>query len=152
MRPVIDANVLMHGRRNYSFDRASTVPEVIGELESDESKLKADTLDLDVRRPSEASLEEVEEKVDEIFAKVSEADKALLALALDTGEKLITDDKDLQNLASHLDVDFEAFMGEEIDEQLRWKKVCGNCGGEVSSPPCPRCGSRQVARKLDQCS
>lgn len=152
MRPVIDANVLMHGRRNYDFRKAYTVPEVMDELESDESKLKADTLDLDVRQPSEDSMEDVEEKADEIFAKVSEADKSLVALALDLDEKLITDDKDLQNLASHLDVDFEAFMGDEIEEKLEWKKVCSNCGEEVSSPPCPRCGSDQVRRKLDQCS
>jgi len=152
MRPVIDANVLMHGRRNYNFRKASTVPQVIDELESSDSRLKADTLDLDVRRPSEDSMEQVEDKADEIFAKVSKADKALLALALDSGEKLITDDKDLQNLASHLDISFEAFLGSEIDEQLEWKKVCSNCGEEVSNPPCPRCGSGQVRRKLDQCS
>ncbi|MFB6174465.1 MAG: hypothetical protein ABEJ87_00635 [Candidatus Nanohalobium sp.] len=148
MRPVIDANVLMHGRRNYSFDKALTVPEVMDELESQDSKLKADTLDLEVRRPSDRSLEKVKSKVDEIFAKVSGADKALLALALDTHEKLITDDKDLQNLASHLDVEFEAFMGDEIEEELEWVKTCGNCGKEISSPPCPRCGSRQVRRRL----
>lgn len=149
MRPVIDANILMHGRRNYSFDKASTVPEVMDELESSDSKLKADTLDLDVRRPSDGSKEKVQEKVDEIFAKVSEADKALLALALDTGEKLITDDKDLQNLASHMNVEFEAFMSDEIDEELEWAKTCGNCGEQISSPPCPRCGSDQVLRRLD---
>jgi rRNA maturation endonuclease Nob1 len=152
MRPVIDANVLMHGRRNYDFDKASTVPEVMDELESSDSRLKADTLDLDVRRPSDEPQEKVQEKVDETFAKVSEADKALVALALDIGEKLITDDKDLQNLASHLDVSFEAFMGEEIDEELEWVKTCGNCGKTISSPPCPRCGSVQVRRRLDQCS
>ena len=149
MRPVIDANVLMHGRRNYDFEKASTVPQVMDELESDESKLKANTLDLDVRKPSEDSTEKVEEKIDEIFARVSEADKALVALALDLDEKLITDDKDLQNLASHLEVEFEAFIGEEIDEELEWRKVCSNCGKEVSTLPCPQCGFQESRRKLD---
>ena len=128
MRPVIDANILMHGRRNYGFRKASTVPQVMDELESEGSKLKADTLELDVRRPSDGSVEQVESKADEIFAKVSEADKALLALALDTGEKLITDDKDLQNLASNLAIAFEAFMGDEIEDELEWIKFCSNCG------------------------
>lgn len=152
MRPVIDANVLMHGRRNYNFRKASTVPKVMDELESDKSRLKAETLDLDVRRPSDSSLKEIEEIVNEIFAKVSEADKSLVALALDQNEKIITDDKDLQNLASHLGVNFEAFMGDKIEEQLDWKKVCSNCGKEISTLPCSRCGSDQVRRKLDQCS
>lgn len=152
MRPVIDANVLMHGRRNYSFNKASTVPEVMDELESEDSKLKAETLDLEVRSPSQQSLEKVEEKTEEIYAKVSEADKSLLALAIDQDEKIITDDKDLQNLASHMDVEFEAFMGDEIDEKLEWIKVCSNCGKEVSRPPCPHCGGQEVRRKLDQYS
>lgn len=152
MRPVIDANVLIHGRRNYSFKRASTVPEVMDELESEDSRLKAETLDLDVRSPSQENLDKVEKKVGEIYAKVSGADKSLLALAIDKNEKIITDDKDLQNLAAHMDVTFEAFMGDEIEEKLEWKKACENCGKEVSNPPCPRCGSDQVRRKLDQYS
>lgn len=150
MRPIIDANVLMHGRRNYSFNKAYTVPQVMDELKSSDSQLKAETLDLEVREPSNESLEKVEDKAEEIYAKVSEADRALAALALDKNEKLISDDKDLQNLASHLGIEFEAFMGDEIEEELEWRKVCGNCGKEVSSPPCPRCGSDQVQRKLDQ--
>lgn len=149
MRPVIDANVLMHGRRNYDFSKAFTVPEVMDELESGSSQLRADTLNLEVREPSDESRDAVGEKAEEIFARVSEADRALLALALDTEEKLITDDKDLQNLASHLDVSYEAFMGDEIDEELEWLKTCGNCGAEISSSPCPRCGSDQVRRRLD---
>jgi len=149
MRPVIDANVLMHGRRNYNFDKAMTVPEVIGELETEGSKLKAETLDLQVRKPSQQSMEKVEEKVEEIFAKVSEADKALVALALGQEKTLITDDKDLQNLASHLNVEFEAYMGDKIEKQLTWKKTCSNCGREVSEPPCSHCGSTQTRRRLN---
>ena len=152
MRPVIDANVLMHGRRNYNFEKAFTVPEVMDELESEDSKLKAETLDLQVRAPSEESLEKVEEKTEEIYAKVSEADKTLLALAIDQSEKIITDDKDLQNLASHMNVEFEAFMGEEIEEELEWIKVCSNCGKEITTLPCSRCGSQDTRRKLDQYS
>lgn len=152
MRPVIDANVLMHGRRNYSFERACTVPKVMDELESEDSKLKAETLDLDVRSPSKESMEKVEEKTEKIYAKVSEADKSLLSLAIDQDEKLITDDKDLQNLAAHMDVEFEAFMGDEIEEKLEWIKVCTNCGKKLSTPPCPRCGGQETRRKLDQYS
>lgn len=150
MRPIIDANVLMHGRRNYNFNKAYTVPQVKNELKSSESQLKAETLDLQVREPSQYSLEKVEDKKEEIYAKVSEADMALAALALDKNEKLITDDKDLQNLASHLNVEFEAFMGDEIEDELEWIRVCGNCGKDISNPSCPRCGSDQVQRKLDQ--
>lgn len=149
MRPIIDANVLMHGRGNYGFDKAYTVPEVVSELESSESRLKADKLDLKVESPSKDARNKVEEKAEEIFAKVSEADRSLAALALDKEKKLITDDKDLQNLASHLDIIFQSFMGEKIEKELKWKKTCGNCGSEVKNPPCPRCGSDQVRRRLD---
>lgn len=149
MRPVIDANVLIHGRRNYSFDRAITAPEVMEELESEDSKLTAQTLDLQVRKPTQESLDIVEEKVKEIFAKVSEADKSLVALALEQETTLITDDKDLQNLASHLNVEFEAYMGDKIEKELKWKKTCSNCGREISEAPCSHCGSTQTRRRLD---
>ncbi|MFB6180824.1 MAG: NOB1 family endonuclease [Candidatus Nanohalobium sp.] len=150
MRPVIDANVVIHGRNSYSFERALTVPEVWQELKSSEARTKASTLEINVENASEDSINRVNDKSSEINAKVSEADIKLAALALEKDSTLITDDKDLQNLASHLNIDFKAFMGDRIEEELEWLQVCSNCGKKVSTPPCPQCGSERVRRKLDQ--
>ncbi|MFB6203012.1 MAG: NOB1 family endonuclease [Candidatus Nanohaloarchaea archaeon] len=148
MPPVIDTNVILHGRANYSFDRALTVPGVMEELESSGGKLRADQIDLDVITPSDRSLEKIREKADEIEADVSETDMEVLALAMDRGGKLLTDDLELQNLALHLGIDFDGHLEDRIEEKREWKTVCGNCGKDISETPCPRCGSDDLHRKL----
>ncbi len=152
MPPVIDANVLIHGRGKYQFDTAYTVPEVMEEMKSSGAKLKFDTNEIDVQEPSGQSLKRVQEKADEINADTSEADERLVALALELEEQVITDDKGVQNLALHLEVEFRPFMREPIEEKRRWITVCENCGAEVSGDECNRCGSSQLRRKPGQCS
>lgn len=149
MKPVVDANVLIHGRANYRFSEAFTVPEVLEELKSSESRLKADSIHIDVEEPSQEALKTVREKSREILSETSDTDEKLLALAITLDTTLVTDDQALQNLALGLDVEFEGFLADEIDEFRTWKIVCENCGTEVSSSPCPRCGSTQTRRKLD---
>lgn len=149
---VVDANVFLHGRGDFPFEKALTVQEVVDEVESFKGRNVLENLDYEVRGFSEKSLERVVEKSDEINSPTSEADEKLVALALDQDKILVTDDIALQNLALHLEVEFKAFVEDELDEKQRWEKLCGNCGKEVSTPPCPRCGSRQVRRKQVRCS
>lgn len=146
MAAVLDANVFMRGK-GVSRSDCYTTPSVMEELESSSSKLSFDTSDVHVREPSCDSLERVKQKSSEIESPTSGEDERLLALALDLGAAIVTDDLGLQNLASHLGVDFEAYMGDEIGEQRSWKHVCGNCGGEVSGEKCSKCGSSRVERK-----
>jgi UPF0271 protein len=139
---VIDANVIIHGR---GFDeKALTVPEVKEEIKSSQASRKLETIDIKSQRPSEESLEKVEEKKDEIHADVSDVDVKILALALSKNKELLTDDKELQNLGLHLDVDVSGFMEKKTDSKLSWKKVCSHCGRESCS-----CGAEKV-RKIDK--
>lgn len=152
MPPVIDANVLIHGRGKYDFDTAYTVPAVRQEMESFDAEMTFQNLDIEVREPDEDELERVREVSNSINAETSTTDEKLLALALQLDKKIVTDDRGIQNLALHLDVNFESFMREEIDRKLSWKEVCDNCGGEMSNDKCSSCGSSRSRRKLDQCS
>ncbi|WP_347720460.1 NOB1 family endonuclease [Candidatus Nanohalovita haloferacivicina] len=146
---VVDANVIIHGRADQRFSQAFTVPEVLEEMKSSEASMKADLLDLQVQRPDSEIFEQVQSKSEEIGAATSETDEKLLALALTRKDSLVTDDKDLQNLGLHLEAEVEGFLEDRIEKKLQWISVCSNCGREVSTPPCPRCGSQQVRRKLD---
>ena len=141
---VVDANVLIHGR-GLNQDLV-TVPEVMNEMKSRESKQGLASFKVETRTCSDESLERVKDKSGEINSQTSEADEKFLALALDLDEPLMTDDKGLQNLALHLGVKVDGFMDPVTDKKLSWKIVCSNCGKSECS-----CGANSV-RKLDQCN
>jgi UPF0271 protein len=149
-KAVVDANVLIHSRAQFPFKEALIPPSVEKEIKSQMAEFKAQKLELEVFQPSEESLEKVREKSGEINSPTSEQDEEALALAIDRDLPLMTDDKALQNLALHLEANFQGFNTEEVSEKRKWKMVCENCGTRVSSSPCPRCGSRSLRRKRDQ--
>lgn len=146
MAPIVDANVFMRGRKR-PFERAVTIPEVLEEIKSSQAKLKFDIEDISVQEPNERFLTRVRDKSEEINSPTSDTDQKLAALAYQEDEVLITDDKALQNLAKHLDVEFESFLGEEIEQERRWIKLCENCGEKVEQEKCPKCGSDSIRRK-----
>jgi UPF0271 protein len=147
MKPVIDANVVIHGRERHSFHEAYTVPEVFEEMRSSDAKRRMENLEITVQEPEEESLEKVQAKSGEINSPTSEADEKLVALADSLDTAVVSDDLAVQNLALHLGIDFQGYMEDEIDEKREWKVFCAACGEEVSSPPCSRCGSSEVRRK-----
>ncbi|MFB6099993.1 MAG: NOB1 family endonuclease [Candidatus Nanohalobium sp.] len=149
-KAVVDANVLIHSRGQIPFRKVFLPPSVEEELKSEMTGLKIQKLDVQLFQPAEESLEKVREKSDEINSPTSRQDEEALALALEKEVPLVTDDKALQNLALHLDARVQGFNTEKVSEKRSWRKVCGNCGKEVSSLPCPRCGSRELDRKRDQ--
>ncbi|MFB6292357.1 MAG: NOB1 family endonuclease [Candidatus Nanohaloarchaea archaeon] len=152
MPPVIDANVVIHGRGSYRFESAYTVPEVMDEMESSEARIKFDTNDIEVREPSSEYVKKVWRKSEEINARTSEADEKLLALGIELGEPVVTDDRGVQNLALHLDAEFRSFMQDPVEEKRSWAVVCENCGSKVEGDSCDRCGSSQLRRKPGQYS
>jgi UPF0271 protein len=149
-KAVVDANVFIHSRAQFPFAKAIVSPSVEKEIKSQTAEFKAQKLELGVFKPSEKPLSRVREKSQEINSPTSEQDEEALALALEKRLPLVTDDKALQNLALHLEVDFQGFNTEGISKKRRWKMVCKNCGSRVSTLPCSRCGGRSLRRKRDQ--
>ena len=147
MKAVVDANVILHGRESAEFEEAVTVPEVMDEMESSEGARRFRNTDLDIYEAPEQELENVRQKSDEINSPTSDTDEKIVALALKKGWTVVSDDKAVQNLALHLEVDFRGYMEKEIEEKREWKLVCPDCGAEGISSPCPHCGSRNSVRK-----
>ncbi len=147
MEYVADANVFIHGRGQYPFESAVTTPSVAEELRSQKARLNFDIEDVVVEEPGEEARDEVLEKARDINSPTSDADEELLALAMERGARLVTDDKALQNLASHMGVEFESFLSDEIVAERQWKRVCENCGAEVEGEECGRCGSSRFLLK-----
>jgi len=147
MDAVIDTNVILHGRNTVDIEKMFTVPEVEDEVKSSEAKRRMKNMDLRVQRPSKDSLKKVKEESEKINSPTSETDEKLVALTLTLGKTLLTDDKAMQNLALRLEIDFSGYMEDKISGKREWKKICVNCGKEVSSPPCPQCGHQNLTRK-----
>ena len=140
----IDANVIIHGR-GLDGDLV-TIPEVMDELKSEKASSSVHGFQIDTFSPSEEAVEEVNQKAEEINSKASKVDQKLLALAMEKGIELITDDKELQNLGLHLNVEVSGFLDPVTDKKMSWKMVCPSCGKKSCG-----CGTTPV-RKLDQCN
>lgn len=142
---VVDTNMLVRARS--LPEEAVTVPSAVDEVKSDSGKRKLSAMALETISPSEDAVKRVGKKAEEIKSPTSEVDNQLVALALDRGDKLISDDKAVQNLAAIFDIEFESFMDEEIDETRRWKEVCPGCGRTVEDK-CDVCGKDSIRRTV----
>lgn len=145
MAYIIDANIILHGRGEIDGELI-TVPEVYGEVKSQMGRFKIQNMGLSQQEPSGERIEEVKQKSGEINSPTSDTDEKLVALALEIDECLMTDDRALQNLALHLDADFEGFLDDPVRERREWKMICQNCGREVQGDKC-ECGSSSILRK-----
>ena len=85
------------------------------------------------------------------YGVLSSTDIDVLALALQENAIIITDDYAIQNVASHLRIEFETAEMRGIREKRRWIWRCESCGRYYSKkyPVCPICGGRlrRVKRK-----
>ena len=152
MEAALDANVFIHGRGNFGFDHIYTVEEVVEEVESDSGRNVLENIEYSVKDVSIDIVEQVREKSDEINSPTSRADENLVAMALENDYTVVSDDRAVQNLCLHLDVDFQAFLDDSIDHKVRWHKECDVCGGDFSGGSCSRCGSNSLRLKQVRCS
>lgn len=146
---VVDANVVIHSRAQFPFEKALIPVSILDEVESEIAGFKLEKLDFEVFQTSDSVVERVRNKSTSINSPTSDEDEEALALAIEKDLVLVTDDKALQNLALHLDHGFEGFNTEGVSEKVEWSMVCENCGENVSSFPCPRCGEHSGLRKRD---
>lgn len=146
-RAVVDTNILIHSRGQFSVSNICIPPSIQSELRSDKSKLNHAALSIEVVEPDDRKTNQVKEASSDINSPTSDEDEAALALALDLNVPLITDDKALQNLALKLEAEFYSFNTEKVSEVRSWKLVCDNCGRDVSNSHCSYCGSDSFERK-----
>ncbi len=79
------------------------------------------------------------------LGRLSVADRSLLALSLDLGAMLVTDDHTMLDVASRLRIPAQTIDTEGIDDTLDWRPRCTGCGKWFDDMPkkdeCPICGS-----------
>ena len=106
---------------------------------------------LSMNTPSQYSIDKIKtisNKTGDID-RLSEADKDVLALALDintAGDKevvILTDDYSIQNVAHVLNIKFENISQQGITKRFIWSRRCLGCGKNFKEnlKVCPICGS-----------
>jgi UPF0271 protein len=81
--------------------------------------------------------------------RLSEADKEILALAVDVNKNgeneavILTDDYSIQNVAQELKIKFETISQRGITKKFKWIYRCSGCGKkfEENIKTCPICGA-----------
>ncbi|MBC7084747.1 MAG: NOB1 family endonuclease [Methanomethylovorans sp.] len=151
---IADSAVFMMGK---IIDTLSTitVPSVVNELKSSESKLRFDLAreeGLRVESPSKEALERIKEVSGQSRDndELSSTDIEVLAKAYEFGEEavILTDDYAVQNVASILGIKVEPVVQKKIKDVLIWQKVCIGCKRKFDSGDiCPVCGSSMKKRR-----
>ncbi|HUL40232.1 MAG TPA: NOB1 family endonuclease [Methanomassiliicoccales archaeon] len=144
---VLDTSALFSMQDLPSDARCFTTPGVLRELEKygdRRAELWGDMLT--VSEPTAESLRKVREASSRTgdSTRLSPTDIEVLALALELGAQVLSDDYSLQNLAAYLGVPFRPIGLKGIKDVRRWRWRCVGCGRvfEKEMRECPVCGSR----------
>jgi len=129
-----------------------SAPAVVAELRDLRAKCRFDLLEqqgLRVIQPGDQSLSEVKSAARRTGDQgvLSPADEEVLALALDIGGDICTDDFALQNVAKELGIAVHPIQQRRAF-RVQWKYRCAGCGRYYKEPgECLVCGA-QIKRKL----
>lgn len=150
---VLDASAFYSGTAflasagNSNFLTTSAVIGEIGHIKKSHAALDAllDSGNLSVVDPDSASTEAAVAAAKKTgdFARLSGADMSVLALALQTGSTLVSDDYAVANVAATLGVAVEMSSGKGIREKRRYITYCSACGRAFGpgEKECPLCGN-----------
>jgi UPF0271 protein len=151
---VLDTSVLYYGKDLPVGYELIISPGVARELEKEDMGDRLQLLlasRVRVYSPSSRALERVkrEGRATGDARRLSETDLEILALALDLGYELLTDDYTIQNLAKVLGVPCRSVDQKGIESTREWEARCTGCG-KVFPPnveECDVCGRPTKIRK-----
>lgn len=151
---VLDTSVLFYGKDLPTGHELVISPGVVRELEAHGMAQRLELLlatRIRVSSPSKRSLSKVESEAERTgdATRLSETDKELLALAMDLGYQLLTDDYSIQNLATVLGVPYLGFDQRGITRVLEWESKCTGCGKVLGAEvkECDVCGRPTKMRR-----
>jgi UPF0271 protein len=151
---VLDTSVLYYGKDLPQGFECVITPGVVRELDREGMSARLELLmatRVRVSSPSDRSLRKVSEESEKTgdSRRLSEADKELLALALDLGYELITDDYSIQNLARAMGIPARGFDQKGITEVFEWQARCKGCGRLFPADVrvCDVCGTETRTRR-----
>ena len=158
----MDASAFINGfepKSQFNF----TVSLITDEVKDLKSKILLDQAieegKIIIKEPKEEFIEELNEIISKSGddLRLSEADKKLLALALDLKSeneniKVLTDDYSMQNVLKIIDIPYDSIITEGIKGIYNWVKTCEGCKKEFDADypfdDCEICGSKVFKRRI----
>jgi UPF0271 protein len=154
---VLDSSAVVNGA-NVPPDRSVTTPSVADEFQpGGATRRRLELLlagGLGVREPPETARQRVDAaaRAAGSLGRLSQADRDVLALALDVGERarLVTDDYTVQDVARRLGIPVQGVALKGATGLLDWTARCTGCartyGAERAGSACPVCGAEIRAK------
>jgi UPF0271 protein len=145
MKVVLDTSALIYLNDFREFEEMLTVQEVIEEAKDRVTAMKLSYVDVKILDPAEWALKKVRQiarKTGDI-GKLSKTDLKLVALARQYKATIISDDRNVQNVAERMQIPYVSVFNEKITKLITWKKYCSNCKKYFNSGRmCKFCGGR----------
>jgi UPF0271 protein len=145
MRVILDTSAIIYLNDFRSFDEIFTVENVLEEVKDRVSSMKVSVLELKVVEPEKKFLKQVEEVAKDLgdLEKLSETDKKILAVGLEKNCTIVSDDRNIQNVAEKMGVEYISVFSEKITKLITWKYFCPNCKKFFDQKDeCPVCGEK----------
>lgn len=145
MKVVLDTTAIIFLNDFRKFDEILTVPEVIEEVKDRISSMKLSGIKIKIIEPSKESIEKIKSAARETgdLEKLSKTDIRVLALANENNCEMISDDRNVQNIAERIGIKYVSVFNEKITKLINWKKFCRNCKKDFQQGDvCPICGSK----------
>ena len=158
----MDASAFINGfepKSQFNF----TVSLITDEVKDLKSKILLDQAieegKIIIKEPKEEFIKELNDTISKSGddLRLSEADKKLLALALDLkceneNIKVLTDDYSMQNVLRILEIPYDSIITEGIKGVYNWVKTCEGCKKEFDADypfdDCEICGSKVFKRRI----
>lgn len=144
MRVVLDTSAIIYLNDFRNFDEMFTVQEVVEEVKDRISSMKLSGLRLKVAEPSKKTVDEIKDAAEETgdLKKLSATDIKVLALAKEIGGVVISDDRNVQNVAEKIGMKCISAFSKKITRLITWKNYCKSCKRYFDKEVCPVCGSK----------
>jgi UPF0271 protein len=143
MRVVLDTSAIIYLSDFRKFDEMFTVDAVVREVKDKISEIKLSGLKLKIIEPKKETIEKIKKTAKETgdLEKLSETDLEVLAAAVETNSTIISDDRNVQNVAEKIGIECVSVFNKKITKLIIWKNYCKNCGKFFDEKFCPFCGS-----------
>jgi len=146
MKVVLDTSAIIYLQDFRKFKEIFTTDSVIHEVKDKITEMKLSAIKASVVEPGKKFVNEIKRIAESTgdLEKLSKTDVEVLALAKELKAIVISDDRNVQNVAEKIGIKYISLFSEKIKKLFVWKKYCLACkkyfGTELNE--CPVCGSK----------